>query len=100
MIRALTTAESRGLDVAALRARFEERESLAARYAAAYQRYSWPVTTIEDLRLAPFHLLATERAVHVDKDHVWHMETIGRFCQADPLHGLATTGQRGHGPGQ
>lgn len=83
VVRALTTAESRGLDVAALKARFEERESLAARYAAAYERYSWPVTTIEDLRLAPFHLLATERAVHVDKDHVWHMETLAGVCAAN-----------------
>ena len=28
--------------------------------------------------LAPFHLLASEGAVHTDKDHVWHMETLHR----------------------
>ena len=31
-----------------------------------------------DLKLAPFHLLATEGCVHTDKDHLWHIETLGR----------------------
>ena len=31
-----------------------------------------------DLKLAPFHLLATEGNVHADKDHVWHMDDAGR----------------------
>ena len=34
---------------------------------AAYRRYCWPVDSIDDLKLAPFHLLATEGAVHVDQ---------------------------------
>ncbi len=36
---------------------------------------------LDDLKLAPFHLLATEGAVHADKDHVWHMETLERACR-------------------
>lgn len=35
------------------------------------------------LKLAPFHLLATEGGVHVDRDHIWHMETLRRFAEAD-----------------
>ena len=34
-------------------------------------------------RLAPFHLLATEGVVHADKDHAWHLATLGRLCRAD-----------------
>jgi protein phosphatase len=30
------------------------------RYVDAYRRYSWPVRSLEDHRLAPFHLLASE----------------------------------------
>ena len=45
---------------------------------------------IADLRLAPFHLLATEGEVHVDRDHVWHMETLGRLAAADPALLVAT----------
>jgi PNKP adenylyltransferase domain, ligase domain len=35
---------------------------------------------------APFHLMATEGAVHTDKGHVWHMTTISSFV--DPDRGL------------
>jgi protein phosphatase len=40
------------------------------------------VESVDDLRLAPFHVLATEGAVHTDRDHLWHMETIGRVRAA------------------
>src|SRR5262249_415603 len=43
-----------------------------------------------DLKLAPFHLLATEGHVHVDKDHVWHMEALTKICRSDPDLLLAT----------
>ncbi|PYQ56399.1 MAG: polynucleotide kinase-phosphatase, partial [Acidobacteria bacterium] len=80
----LAEAGARGLDVAGLLARYRERFELASRFADAYRRYCWPVASVVDLRLAPFHLLASEGAVHVDKDHLWHMETLAALCQADP----------------
>jgi protein phosphatase len=69
---------------------YEERLDLARRYVDAYRRYCWPVKSLDDLRLAPFHLLASEGRVHVDKDHVWHMETLSRMCQSDPEFLVAT----------
>ncbi len=54
------------------------------RFAQVYRRYCWQVNSIEDYKLAPFHLLASEGHVHTDKDHQWHMETLGRLCDADP----------------
>jgi protein phosphatase len=69
--------------VGELLTRYKERAELAARYEQAYRRYSWPVSSVADLKLAPFHVLATEGTVHVDKDHVWHMETLARVCEAD-----------------
>ena len=45
------------------------------RFVAAYRRYCWPVASVSDLKLAPFHLLATEGKVHADKPHDWHMQT-------------------------
>jgi len=45
---------------------------------------------LDDLKVAPFHLLASERAVHTDKDHVWHMATLARLCAADAGLLLAT----------
>ncbi len=43
-----------------------------------------------DLKLAPFHLLASEGRVHTDKDHTWHMETLAAVCRHDPELLLAT----------
>jgi protein phosphatase len=69
---------------------YRARLGMAQRYVDAYRRYCWPVHSLDDFRLAPFHLLASEGQVHVDKDHVWHMETLARFCAVDPAFLLAT----------
>ncbi len=66
------------------------RLDLAERYVDAYRRYAWPVSSIEDLKIAPFHLLASESGSHIDRDHVWHMETLARICQEDEGLMLAT----------
>ncbi len=50
----------------------------------------WSVESLGDLKLAPFHLLATEGKVHTDQNHVWHLETLARICQADTDILLAT----------
>jgi len=72
-------------EAAALRDRMGVREALVRRYVEAYGRYCWRVDSVGDLKLAPFHLLATEGAVHAGKDHVWHMEVLARLAAADPL---------------
>ena len=41
------------------------------------------VNSVDDLKLAPFHLLASEGAVHTDKAHTWHMETLARLASRD-----------------
>ncbi|HLK66016.1 MAG TPA: polynucleotide kinase-phosphatase [Bryobacteraceae bacterium] len=60
------------------------------KYREAYRRYCWPVHSLADYRLAPFHLLATEGAVHADKTNRWHMETLHRLAAEDPGFLLAT----------
>jgi protein phosphatase len=73
--------------VAALYRRHEQN---VGKFVAAYRQYCWPVASLNDLKLAPFHLLATEGRVHTDKNHVWHMETLGKVCHEDPQLLLAT----------
>jgi protein phosphatase len=68
--------------VEALRDRLSTRTDRAAKYAVAWQPYSWPVAGIDDLRIAPFHLLASEGAVHFDKEHRWHMGMAERLASA------------------
>jgi len=62
---------------------YRRREQDVDRFVDAYRRYCWPVNALNDLKLAPFHLLATEGRVHIDKDHRWHMETLAEVCRAD-----------------
>jgi len=81
----LAEAAARGLDgAAALLARTVARRQAAADYADAYRRYCWPVHSLDDLKLAPFHLLATEGKTYFDRDHAWHMETLRTLSLADP----------------
>ena len=77
-----------GLDE--LAARTGERLRSVQRYVQEYRQYCWTVSSLADLKLAPFHLLATEGAVHSDKPHTWHMETLAKFCAADEEILLAT----------
>ncbi|QBD83198.1 polynucleotide kinase-phosphatase [Ktedonosporobacter rubrisoli] len=82
-VNVLEKAAQQGMDVEALLATYKNRQLLATRYVETYRGYCWPVTSIDDLKIAPFHLLATEGVVHVDKDHLWHMETLAAVCKAD-----------------
>jgi len=67
---------------------------LVRQYGEAWQRYCWPVASVHDLRLAPFHVLATEGALHTDKDHRWHIDTAQRICAADRTGVLFATPHR------
>jgi protein phosphatase len=85
----LETAASRlgaseGSPVDIVRERFEQKRRDVERFVMAYRQYCWVVNSIDDWKLAPFHLLATEGAVHVDKDHRWHMEELAVVCRTDP----------------
>jgi protein phosphatase len=84
VISALEGAARITADVVPLLDRYRARASAAEKYRDAYRRYCWPVTSLDDIKLAPFHVLATEGRVHTDRDHVWHMETLRRLCAADP----------------
>jgi protein phosphatase len=83
-IGVLAAAAARGVDVAGLLQRSRERGAAAAGFVTAYRRYCWPVGSVDDLRLAPFQLLAGEGAVHALRGHGWHLDVLGRLCDADP----------------
>ena len=68
--------------MAPLFARYSDRAARLDRYAEAYRRYCWPVASIDDYRIAPFHLLAVEGGLHMDKDHLWHMGELASLAAA------------------
>src|SRR5581483_1646402 len=89
-IAALASASQADPEIATLMDQYRERRQAADLYVEAYRRYCWTVRSLTDLKLAPFHLLASEGAVHSSNNHVWHMETLSRICQSDPELLLAT----------
>ena len=81
-ITSLISTEQRGVSVKKMLDVFQERAASVKGYVEAYRRYCWQVKNITDLKLAPFHLLATEGKVYFDKDHQWHMEILKKLCQS------------------
>jgi protein phosphatase len=79
-VATLEQAVARGLDASELLTRTVMRQEMVNDYVAAYRRYCWSVKSVDDLKLAPFHLLATEGKAHVDKPHDWHMQTLARLA--------------------
>ena len=65
-----------------LDARLEDRAARAARYATAWAPYVWPVSGIDDLKVAPFSLPVKDGVVWFDHDHVWHMTLADRLGPA------------------
>ncbi|RAK58205.1 polynucleotide kinase-phosphatase [Phenylobacterium deserti] len=85
---ALARAAASGVEVDELARRFKGRSQRAALYARAWEPYVWPVSGVDDLKIAPFHLLATEGRTWFDRDHVWHMNWADRLAAAG--HGVVT----------
>ena len=90
VMEALQQAGSRGLDLNGHLEKTGARIEMAKKFRSAYRNYCWPVNTLDDYKLAPFHIMATEGQVHVDKNHLWHMDQIHQICQEDPKVLLAT----------
>jgi len=90
-VAALESAAGRAEGVGPLLDKYRARQTMAGQFVAAYRRYCWPVSGLSDLRLAPFHVLASEGAAHTDRDHLWHMATLARLCAADATGLLLAT---------
>jgi len=68
-----------------LRPAYQQRLYDTQRYRQAYQRYCWETPTLDDLRVAPFHLLASEGVVHHQQTHRWHLEHFDKLGQQDAI---------------
>ncbi|MCC6359446.1 MAG: polynucleotide kinase-phosphatase [Phycisphaerales bacterium] len=105
-VESLHRAADHTPEAAALADRFAERRALVDKFTAAYRNYCWPVERVDDLRLAPFHILAGESRAYAGierqsaadggdaappiGDHRWHMAQAARIAAAgDPVF-LAT----------
>ncbi|WP_437871963.1 polynucleotide kinase-phosphatase [Sorangium sp. So ce363] len=89
-VRALTMTAARDESARGLLERHAARKAAMDGYVAAYRRYCWPVRSLADLRLAPFHLLASEGAVHAARDHGFHLRQLARLAEVDPAFFVET----------
>jgi protein phosphatase len=89
-IASMEGVASRDGDVLPLIERYRQRLEAVNLYVDSYRRYCWQVQSVSDLKLAPFHLLATEGQVHIQRNHVWHMERLAEVCKAGDGLLLAT----------
>jgi protein phosphatase len=80
----LAAARGRGVAVDELASATNARLENVKKYRDAYNRYVAPFEGVADLIVAPFHLLASEGAVHSDKDHLWHMSQAHSLAAVDP----------------
>jgi protein phosphatase len=87
----LELTEDRGLDVSAFFRHTARRFESVNNYVEAYRRYCWEVKDVNDLKLAPFHIMATEGAVHTDKTHSWHLENIRNYAVASGATSMRAT---------
>lgn len=67
------------VDLADVLDRYRERHRALELYAGAYRRYCWSVSGIDEYRIAPFHILATEGRVWSDATHLEHMEVVETY---------------------
>ncbi|HEY3629815.1 MAG TPA: polynucleotide kinase-phosphatase [Jatrophihabitantaceae bacterium] len=82
---ALEKAAASGLDVADLATRTRARAANADAFTEAYRRYCWPTDGLAGVRLAPFQVLASERATYQDRPHAWHLDLADRLAATDVL---------------
>ena len=82
-VELLSLAAARGVDVGNNLTDYQQKKQIVDRYVDSYRRYCWQVHSLEDIKIAPFHLLATEREIHINKNHLWHLEKLAKICQGD-----------------
>lgn len=82
-VAALETATARGVEVSELLERTRSRAADLSAYRDAYRAYVRRVEGPQDVKIMPFHLLASEGAVHSDKNHLWHLKTLAALAEAD-----------------
>jgi protein phosphatase len=74
------------VDLNGLLEKYKTRGEVLARYTEAYRRYCWPSPSLDDLRVALFHILATEGHVWKDASHIEHMRAVEKYISGcDPV---------------
>ncbi|WP_328886466.1 polynucleotide kinase-phosphatase [Streptomyces sp. NBC_00316] len=88
---ALAAAAARGVDVAGLAARQQDRTADAAAFTDAYRRYCWPTEGLDGVRIAPFQILAVQGRSLAAVPHDEQLAWLDRLVEHDPTGLLQVT---------
>jgi len=75
------------MNLAAALEDYQNRLECLKLYTEAYRRYCWQISSVDDYRVAPFHILATEGKVWHDENHPRHLAVIREYITSggDPI---------------
>jgi protein phosphatase len=80
------TQSEQSVDLKQLLEKITKREEALSLYTDAYRRYCREVNSIDDYRIAPFHILATEGKTWNAENHITHMKSIAKYMTGgDPV---------------
>jgi polynucleotide kinase-phosphatase len=88
---ALAAAAVRGVDVADLAARQQDRTADAAAFTEAYRRYCWSTEGLDGVRIAPFQILAVQGRSLASVPHDEQLAWVDRLVEHDPTGLLQVT---------
>lgn len=88
---ALAAAAARGVDVADLAARQQDRTADAAAFTDAYRRYCWSTEGLDGVRIAPFQVLAVRGRSLASVSHDEQLAWLDRLVEHDPTGLLQVT---------
>lgn len=74
------TTSGQNADLVQVLKKFENLEECMLKYETAYKNYCWSTNSVDDLKIAPFHIMATENKVWSEESHIKHLFPIDSFC--------------------
>lgn len=60
-------------------------------YRDVYRNYCKPVSKLEDIQVAPFHILASDKGLYTHASHEWHLKIAEILSEKDPLDVIQKT---------
>lgn len=77
----LEKAINNNKDLEAWLAEYDDKLKKALVFREVFQKYCWDIEDINQIQIAPFHVLAHSNETFFNKPHTWHMEMNREFAK-------------------
>ncbi|MDN4492918.1 polynucleotide kinase-phosphatase [Ureibacillus aquaedulcis] len=81
----IESAAGSNVDLAKWLKEYEDKLANARVFKDVFQKYCWEINEIDQIQIAPFHILAHSHETFFNKPHTWHMEMNKAFSLMDRL---------------